>query len=172
MNPLPNTFLPSKKTRDFGVSDTVIDFSNTEPVKVAAGTTIAPDTLLLLTAVGPNTVAEATTGTPVIGTDTVFGPSATYSTNSASAAGLVVSAKHLSGMTYRIKVDDTFAATLTSQSVLDGIIGKQYLIASSTDSDGFIHQVLNVTGGHNAVNMLKVVDGDWVSKTVEVEIVG
>lgn len=168
----PNTFPPSKKTRDFASSDTVIAMNNSRPEVVAAGTTIAPDTLVLLSAINPDTVIEATTGTPVVGTDTVYGVSTVYSNNSASLSGLVGVSKHLPGMTYRVRVDATAAAGITTQADIDALIGNQYLILSSTDSDGFIHQVLDVTGGSATANMLKVVDGDFVSKVVEVEIVG
>ncbi len=172
MPPYPNTFAPSKKTRDFSMSDTVIAFSNTRPEVVAAGTTIAPDTLVLLTAINPDTVAEALTGTPVIGTDTVYGTSATYSNNTSVLAGLCGITKHLPGMTYRVRVDATYAALMIDQTFVDGIIGNQYVLLTTTDADGFIHQVLDVTGGASITYMLKVVDGDFNSKTVEVEIVG
>ncbi len=172
MPPYPNTFPPSKKTRDFGVADTVIAMSNTRPEVVGNGTTIAPDTLVLLIAINPDTVIEATTGTPVVGVDTVYGVSSTYSNNTTVNDGLVGVAKHLPGMTYRIRVDDVYAALMVDQTFVDGIIGNQYLILSTTDADGFIHQVLDVTGGSNTTYMLKVVDGDFTTKTVLVDIVG
>lgn len=167
MFPLANTFPPSKKTRDFSVADTVISLSNTRIETVAAGTTIAPDTLLLLSAINPDTVIEATTGTPVVGTDTVYGVSATYSNNNSTTAGLVVVTKLLPGMTFRVKLQ----SALANQAAVDAIIGNQYLITSSTDADGFIHQVLNNSVPTSATAMLRVVDADFTTDVALVEIV-
>lgn len=169
MFPYPNVFPPSKKTRDFCMSDTVIALSNSRVEKVAAGTTIAPDTLVLLSAIHPDTVIEATTGTPVIGTDTIYGVTTTYSNNTTLAAGIVGVAKLLPGMTFRVKLNTPLAM---NQAAVDAIIGNQYFIASNTDADGFIHQQLDNSGAAQPTSMLRVVDADFTTNTALVEIVG
>lgn len=168
MPPYPNQFLPSKKTRDFCVADTVLDMSNTRILKVAAAaSTIAPDTLVLLSAVNPDAVVAATTGTPAIGVDTVMGVSATYSNNTSTAAGVSIVAKNLPGMTYRVVSNQA----LTNQAGVDAIIGNRYFLTTTTDSDGFAHQVLDIAGGVEATSMLRVVDADFTTNTVLVQIV-
>lgn len=164
----PSVFLPSKKTRDFCMSDTVIAFSNARLEAVAAGTTIAPDTLVLLSALHPDTVIEATTGTPVIGTDTVYGVTTVYSNNTASVAGLVGVAKLLPGMNFRVELNTALA---TNQAAVNAIIGNRYFIASSTDADGFIHQLLDNSGANQPTSMIRVVDADFNTNTALVEIV-
>jgi hypothetical protein len=173
MFPLQNTFAPAKKTRDFGIADTTLSFSDSRPEVVAAGHILAPDTLVVLTALSPDTVAAALTGMPVIGTDTVFGVTTTYSNNSASVAGLVGVAHALPGMTYRVKVDATAAAVLLAggQTSMDAIIGIRYFLTTTTDADGFDHQVLNVTGGTQPTSMIRVVDGDFSTGVVLVQLV-
>ncbi len=172
MPPYPNSFLPSKKTRDFCITDTVIAFDDTHVVKVADGNTLAPDTLVVLTALHPDTVAAALTGMPVIGTDTVFGVTACYSNNTQSAAGNVIVAKTLPGMTYRVQLDETAKAAITSQTLLEAIMGNRYFLATTTDADGFDHQVLDVTGGTQITSMIRVIDGDYTTGTVLVQIIG
>lgn len=167
MFPLPNTFPPSKKTRDFSIADTILSFSNTRVEAVAAGTVMAPDTLVLLSAVNPDTVIEATTGTPVVGTDTVYGVTATYSNNTSSVDGMVVVTKLLPGMTFRVKLK----TALANQAAVEAIIGNQYLIESSTDADGFIHQILDNSVASSPTAMLRVVDADFTTETALVEIV-
>lgn len=166
-NVYPNTFPPSKKTRDFALADTVISFADTTPYVVAAGTTIAPDTLVLLDAINPITVVEATTGTPVVGTDTVYGVAMTYSTNTATTDGQVVVAKLLPNQTFRVKLN----TALANQAAVDAIIGNQYLIQSSTDADGFIHQVLDNSVASSGTAMIMVVDADYTTDTALVKII-
>lgn len=163
----PTVFPPSKKTRDFGLADTVISLADTTPYVVAAGTTIAPDTLVLLSAINPLTVVEATTGTPVVGTDTVYGVAMTYSTNTTTAAGTVVVAKLLPGQTFRVKLN----TALANQAAVNALIGSQLLIVSSTDADGFIHQELDNSVASAATNMIMVVDADFTTEVALVKIV-
>jgi hypothetical protein len=163
---LPSTFLPSKKTRDFCISDTEIALTNARTLVAEAGSVIAPDTLVVLDNANPDSVTEAITGMPVTSTDLIMGVTTTYSTNSATADGLVGVAKVVPGMTFRIKSNQA----LVNQAGVNAIIGSRFFIASSTDADGFIHQVLDVAGGVEITSSLKVVDGDFLTDTVLVEI--
>lgn len=149
------------------MSDTVIDMDNTRVLVVAAGATLAPDTLVLLTAINPDTVAAAPTGTPAIGVDTVFGVTATYSNNTTVVAGVCIVAKLLPGMTFRV-VSDT---ALVNQAGVNAIIGNRYFLTTTVDADGFNHQVLAVSGGNQVTSMIRVVDGDFATNTVLVEVV-
>lgn len=167
MFPYPNQFLPSKKTRDFGLADAVIPMSNARLEAVAAGPTIGPDTLVLLSALNPDTVVSAPTGTPVIGTDTVFGITATYSNNTSILSGLVGVVKIIPGMSFRVLSD----TALTNQAGVNAVIGNRYFLTTTTDADGFPHQVLAVSGGNQATSMIRVVDGDFSTNVLEVQIV-
>lgn len=168
MPPYPNSFLPSKKTRDFGVADTVIAMSNARLEVVTAGnTTIGPDTLVLLDTTNPDAVTEALSGTPVVGTDTIMGTTTTYSNQTAVADGVVGVAKLLPGMSFRVQLN----TPLLNQAAVDAIIGNQYFIASSVDADGFIHQELDNSVATDPTAMIRVVDADFVTDVALCEIV-
>jgi len=162
----PNVFLPSKKTRDFSISDTEIALSNARLLAVAARTPVlAPDTLVKLSGVSPETVIAVETGAPISGTDTLMGVTTTYSSNTALVAGVVGVAKLIPGMSFRVKS----AKAMADQAAIDAIIGLRYFLTTTTDADGFDHQVLD-TNTIQATSLIKVVDGDYTTDTLLVEI--
>lgn len=159
------TYPGTKTTRDFSISDSAESiFANTVVFRVAAGTVIAPDELLLFTGTGPLVVAPATTGTPVIGTDKVAGVSATYSTATASAAGEVIAFTPNPFRRWKVKLGTAVA----NEAAALALIGDQCTLTTTT-VNGYSHQVLN-NSTSNTDNAIQIMAVDVDTDCAEVQI--
>jgi len=159
------TYPGTKTTRDFPITDSAESiFANTQVFRVAAGTVIAPDELLVFSSTGPLTVAPATTGMPVIGTDKIAGTSATYSNATASAAGEVIVFTPNPLRRYNVKLSTTVANEAAAQA----LIGDQCLLTTTT-VNGYSHQVLanSVNAPENGIQVMNV---DLSTQVAEVQL--
>ncbi len=159
------TYPGTKLTRDFSLSDSAESiFANTQVFRVAAGVTIAPDELLVFSGTGPLTVAPATTGMPVIGTDKIAGTSATYSNATASAAGEVIVFTPNPLRRYNVKLGTAVA----NEAAALALIGDQCVLTTTT-VNGYSHQVLN-NASSNSTYGIQIMAVDVDTDCAEVQL--